>query len=126
MDGRAGSRRSADRLGTPFCHRCGKELRQRQRALAISPAQEHCRIQRQQRGGQIGRVHGVAGAAAEERVELVLPLPGRALLAALQPAVQVRIAEVPAAGALQQVPAECGHVAQLGVAATAAASASTG
>src|SRR3712207_6933203 len=56
---------------------------------------------------------GVAGAAAEEGVVGVLAVAGLALVAALQPAVEARVAVVPAARALEQIAAQRRHVPQL-------------
>src|SRR5687768_8048504 len=50
---------------------------------------------------------------AEERVERVLPVVGRARVATLQPEMEARAAKVPAPGPLPEVPPNGSHISEL-------------
>ena len=71
-------------------------------------------VQRQQGGGRVGGMDRDAGVGAEQGMKLVLAIAGRAVAAALQPAGDVRAAEVPAARPLQEIAADRRHIAKLG------------
>ena len=58
-------------------------------------------------------MHDVARAVAEDRVILVLAIDGEAARAALLQAVELLVAEVPAARPLREVPADGADVADL-------------
>ena len=58
-------------------------------------------------------MHDGADFVIEDRVILVLAILGEALVASLAAAVELLVAEIPAAGTLQQVAADRGHIADV-------------
>ena len=91
-----------------------EELGQLDRALALRPQHLGRRPQGDQRRGQRrGMDDDALVALGEDGVIAVLAVEGEALVAALEQAVDVLVAEVPAAVALAQVAAERAHVADL-------------
>ena len=83
--------------------------------FAAPVTQPHRRVQRHQGHGQVARVGGGTGVTrAEDGVAAVLAGLGRAAAAGLAFVARgVDVPEVSAAGALQQVAADAGHVADL-------------
>ena len=71
------------------------------------------RVERQQRRREVRRVRRGAEVVPEDRVLAVLPFAGMAPVASVE-AARVLEAPVPAAGRLEQVPADGGHVPELG------------
>ena len=63
-----------------------EELRDRQRPLPRGVLQADLIVQRQERWREVRGVYGVTGTAAEQRVELIFAVVGRAIRTTLQPA----------------------------------------
>ena len=78
----------------------------------LPQVRRHDGVQRQQGGRQVGRRHRDAVARLQAVLAVVADL-GVAGVAAAQPALQVGVAEVPAAHRLAQVPGHGAHLAQL-------------
>ena len=82
-------------------------------SLAGGIRQLHFGTVRGKRGGQCGGMDDGASLVGENGVVAVVTLKGKAVRAALAQTVMCGGAEIPAAGSLQQVPAEGGAVADL-------------
>ena len=93
-------------------------------AFAGWPRDLKLRIQRHQRGRGIGRMHDVAGAAAENGVKLVLARSRKTGVAAVLET-RKAVAKIPAPGPLANIARQRSGVANLRRATFSAASAST-
>ena len=101
-------------LRAPLRQRSCEEIGELDRALAAAPMHPQRGVEREQRRGQVRGMHRVAGSTAQDGVIAILAIARGTVGTALQPAVDARVAVVPAARPLQQIAADRGEVANLG------------